>query len=147
MRHAPYEWLNAYLAAHLPELKDVTATPAGRLKARRWFEALTDYFRSRKLTTERQQKGYLVQVRNAIRQAFGPDHPSLEVVRFDEATWLKINAPSHDRLEARLLHTRFLTDPDAIVARAEALLSDRKAGWADLAVGLGVATGRRVSEL
>src|SRR3954451_18542667 len=107
MRHAPYQWLNAYLAAHLPELKRVTATPQGRLKAQRWFKALTDYFKGRKLTTERQQKGYLVQVRNAIRRAFGPDPPSLEVVRFDEATWVKINAPSHDRLEERLLNTRF----------------------------------------
>ncbi|MBV9491649.1 MAG: hypothetical protein JO069_18310 [Verrucomicrobia bacterium] len=147
MRHTPYQWLNAYLDAHLAELKGVTASPQGRAKARRWFKALTAHFKSRRLTTERQQKGYLVQVRNAIRRAFGPDHPSLEVVRFDEATWVDINAASHGRVEERLQNTRFLTDPDAIVARAEALLTDKKSIWADLAVGLAVATGRRISEL
>lgn len=147
MRHAPYEWLNAYLSAHLPELEDVTATPEGRAKARRWFDALIACFESRQLKTSRQQKNYLSQVRNAIRRTFGEHHPALEVVRFDEATWLKINAPAHDRVETRNLNTRFLRDPDAIVARAEALLSNKRSTWADLAVGLGVATGRRVSEL
>src|SRR5689334_8982658 len=125
MRHAPYQWLNAYLSARLPELEGVTATPQGRAKSRRWFRALTDYFESRNLKTPRQQKGYLVQTRNAIRQRFGPDHPALEVVRFDEATWVQINQPSHDRVEARNTNTRFIQDPDAIVARAHAILSDK----------------------
>ncbi|MBV8901977.1 MAG: hypothetical protein JOY92_17895 [Verrucomicrobia bacterium] len=147
MRHAPYEWLNAYLSAHLPELAEVTSTPEGHAKARRWFKALISCFESRQLKTSRQQKNYLSQVRNAIRRTYGEHHPALEVVRFDEATWLKINAPAHDRVETRNLNTRFLHDPDAIVARAEALLSDKRSTWAELAVGLGVATGRRVSEL
>jgi hypothetical protein len=147
MRHAPYQWLNAYLSAHLPELEGVTATPEGRAKAQRWFNALIASFEGRQLKTSRQQKNYLSQVRNAIRRTFGEHHPALEVVRFDEATWLKINAPAHDRVETRNLNTRFLSDPDAIVARAEALLSDKHSTWADLAAGLGVATGRRLSEL
>ncbi|MBV9998336.1 MAG: hypothetical protein JO015_04390 [Verrucomicrobia bacterium] len=147
MRHAPYEWLNAYLSAHLAELEDVTATPEGRTKAERWFKALVAYFESRRLKTSRQQKNYLSQVRNAIRRALGEHHPALEVVRFDEATWLKINAPAHDRVETRNLNTRFLRNPDAIVARAQALLSDKHSNWADLATGLAVATGRRISEL
>ena len=147
MRHAPYEWLNAYLSTHLPELEGVTTTAEGRLKAQRWFTALIACFESRRLKTSRQQKNYLSQVRNAIRRAFGEQHPALDVVRFDEATWLKINAPAHDRVETRNLNTRFLSDPDAIVTRAEALLADERSTWADLAVGLGVATGRRVSEL
>ena len=147
MRHAPYEWLNAYLSTHLPELEGITATPQGRAKAQRWFKALIAYFESRHLKTSRQQKNYLSQVRNAIRRTFGEHHPALEVVRFDEATWLKINRPSHDRVEKRNLNSRFLSDPDAIVTRAEMLLLDKHSTWADLAVGLGVATGRRVSEL
>src|SRR4051794_13982417 len=98
MRYASYEWLNAYLSAHLSELEGVTATPEGRAKGRRWFKALTDYFTNRNLKTPRQQKGYVVQTRNAIRQRFGQDHPALEVVRFDEATWVQINQPTHDRV-------------------------------------------------
>src|SRR5271165_192936 len=42
---------------------------------------------------------------------------------------------------------RFLTDPDAIVERAEILLSSKTSTWEDLAVGLGVVIGRRLSEL
>jgi hypothetical protein len=71
----------------------------------------------------------------------------LQVVGFDEQTWTEINHPIHDRVEDRLQNTRFLTDPDAIVKRAEAILSSKTSTWADLAVGLGVVIGRRLSEL
>ena len=59
----------------------------------------------------------------------------------------QINQPIHDRVEDRLQNTRFLTNPDAIVSRAETLLSSKTSTWADLAVGLGVVIGRRLSEL
>jgi hypothetical protein len=88
-----------------------------------------------------------VDVRNAIKSRFGEDHPALQVVGFDAETWTQINQPIHDRVEDRLQNTRFLTDPDAIVSRAETLLSSKTSTWADLAVGLGVVIGRRLSEL
>src|SRR5208283_2766611 len=69
--------------------------------------------------TPRQQKNYVVDVRNAIRSRFGEDHPALKVVGFDEDTWTQINKPIHDRVEDRNQNTRFLKDPDAIVQRAE----------------------------
>jgi len=50
-------------------------------------------------------------------------------------------------VEDRLQNTRFLTGPDAIVERAETLLSSKTSTSADLAVGLGVVIGRRLSEL
>src|SRR5208282_5176495 len=124
----PYPWLVDYLNARLPELEGLRNTPKGLEKARSWFKALLKYFRRRQLKTPRQQKNYVVDVRNAIRSRFGEDHPALKVVGFDE-------------------NTRFLKDPDAIVQRAETLLSSKTSTWADLAVGLGVATGRGISEL
>ena len=142
----PYPWLKAYLDAHLPELEGVR-TPKDLKKARGWFKALLKYFRRRNLSTARQQKNYVVDVRNAIRSRFGEDHPALQVVGFDEQTWSEINQPIHDRVEDRLQNTQFLKDPDAIVKRAEALLSNKTSTWADLAVGLGVVIGRRLSEL
>ena len=56
MRAAPYGWLSAYLAAHLPELKGMTAGPQGRAQAQAWFEGLLACFRARNLLTARQQK-------------------------------------------------------------------------------------------
>ena len=71
----------------------------------------------------------------------------MQVVGFDEKAWTEINQPIHDRVEDRLQNTRFLTDRDAIVKRAETLLASKTSTWADLAVGLGVVIGRRLSEL
>jgi hypothetical protein len=41
-----------------------------------WFNALLTYFESRNLSTPRQQKNYVVDVRNAIKSGFGEDHPA-----------------------------------------------------------------------
>ena len=143
----PYPWLQAYLKAHLNELKGLRNTPNDIKKAVGWFNSLLKYFRQRNLSTPRQQKNYVVDVRNEIKSSFGDDHPALQVVGFDAETWTQINQPIHDRVEDRLQNTRFLTNPDAIVERAETLLSNKTSTWADLAVGLGVVIGRRLSEL
>jgi hypothetical protein len=141
----PYPWLQAYLKAHLNELKGLRNHDIK--KAVGWFNSLLKYFRQRNLSTPRQQKNYVVDVRNEIKSRFGEDHPALQVVGFDAETWTQINQPIHDRVEDRLQNTRFLTNPDAIVERAETLLSSKTSTWADLAVGLGVVIGRRLSEL
>jgi hypothetical protein len=87
----PYHWLKAYLDAHLPGLEGLRSTPKDLKKARGWFKSLLKYFRSRNLSTARQQKNYVVDVHNAIRSRFGEDHPALQVVGFDEQTWSEIN--------------------------------------------------------
>jgi hypothetical protein len=71
----PYPWLVDYLNARLPELEGLRDTPKGLEKARSWFKALLKYFRRRQLKTPRQQKNYVVDVRNAIRSRFGEDSP------------------------------------------------------------------------
>ena len=68
------------------------------------------YFESRDLFTPRQQKNYVVDVRNAIKSGFGEDHPALQVVGFDTQTWTQIRPAVHDRVEDRLQNTRFLGD-------------------------------------
>jgi hypothetical protein len=136
----PYPWLKDYLAARLPDLEGLRDTPGDLKKARTWFKALLKYFRRRNLSTPKQQKNYVVDVRNEIRSRFGEDHPALKVVGFDEDTWTQINKPIHDRVEDRNQNTQFLKDPDAILHRAGALLTSETSTWADLAVGLGVAT-------
>jgi len=50
-------------------------------------------------------------------------------------------------VEERNENTEPITKPYEIVEPAQALLTRKDSTWADLAVGLGVATGRRISEL
>lgn len=140
-----YRWLQELLDLLLPELENLPAGPAGQAQAQAWFERLLVRFAERGLTTPAQQKNRVVDARNAIRARFGDDHPSLAYVGFDEATWQTINLPTHDRTEARNEHQRLLRHPQKIVARATKLLESEK--FEDLAVGLGLVTGRRMSEL
>ena len=86
----PYPWLQAYLKAHLNELKGLRNTPHDIKKAVGWFNSLLKYFRQRNLSTPRQQKNYVVDVRNEIKSRFGEDHPALQVVGFDAETWTQI---------------------------------------------------------
>lgn len=142
----PYLWLRETLTLLLPDLENLPAGPEGEARVRLWFERLLARFAERGLSTPAQQKNRVVDVRNAIRTRFGEDHPALAVVGFDEATWQKINLATHDRTEARNAHQRLLRDPEGIVARAAKLLG-ADSRFEDLAVGLAVAVGRRISEL
>ena len=141
----PYLWLRQILAQLLPELEHLPTGPEGETHARAWFERLLARFAERGLTTPAQQKNRVVDARNAIRARFGPDHPALAYVGFDEQTWQQINLPTHDRTEARNENQRLLRHPEKIVARAAKLLESPR--FEDLAVGLGVTVGRRISEL
>ena len=140
-----YRWLQEILDLLLPELEDLPAGAEGEAKAIAWFERLLVRFTERGLSTPAQQKNRVVDARNAIRARFGDDHPSLAYVGFDESTWQAINLPTHDRTEARNEHQRLLRQPEKIVARAAKLLESTQ--FEDLAVGLGLTTGRRMSEL
>lgn len=140
-----YLWLRQLLGQMLPELENLPAGPAGEAPARAWFERLLARFAERGLITPAQQKNRVVDVRNAIRAHFSDDHPSLAFVGFNEATWQTINLPTHDRTEARNENQRLLRYPEKIVARAAKLLESTQ--FEDLAVGLGLTVGRRMSEL
>ena len=71
--------------------------------------------------------------------------PAFGLRGFNEATWQAINLPTHDRTEARNENQRLLREPEKIIARAAKLLQSPR--FEDLAVGLGVTVGRRISEL
>ena len=142
---ATYLWLRQILAQLLPELEDLPAGPQGAAQAQAWFQRLLARFVERGLATPAQQKNRVVDARNAIRDRFGADHPALAHVGFDEKTWQAINLPTHDRTEARNENQRLLRHPEKIVARAARLLESPR--FEDLAVGLGLTVGRRISEL
>jgi hypothetical protein len=70
---------------------------------------------------------------------------ALTHLAFSEEWYRKHNAPSRANLADRLEHQQLLKDPDAIVNKAVELLSSDR--WYDLAVALGVLTGRRPGEV
>jgi len=147
MAAEPHKWLADYLNRHLGELEGLGSSKRELKAARSWFNGLLEYFQARHLTTPKQQKNYLVDTRNEIRKRFGDSHPALGIVNFDEKTWFDINAATHARVEERNENTKPIEKPFEIAGKAEALLTQKESSWADLAVGLGVATGRRISEL
>ncbi|MDJ0596183.1 MAG: protelomerase family protein [Pleurocapsa sp. MO_226.B13] len=97
---------------------------------------------ARGLISPAQQKNRITDVRNAIK-VIDPDHPALSVVGFSAPEWIEINSKASAKSTNRT--TQFLADPDAIAHRAHQLLQSRL--WSEVAAGLAVVTGRRVSEV
>ncbi len=134
--NARTKWLRELLQERLPQLKNDDTSYYD------WFEHLISVMEGRGLIEPTQQKDYLSDVRNAIK-VLDPEHPALDVVDFDKATWTQINNRASDRLESRT--TKFISHPDAIVKRAEVLLKSYQ--WSQIAAGLAVVTGRRCTEV
>jgi Telomere resolvase len=133
---AKTQWLKSLLAEKLPELFSES------LDYQIWFDEIVEHMEHRGLVEPQQQKNYLSDVRNAIK-VINPNHPALNVVKFDTETWTEINHASSDRIAER--KTKFIRDPEAIVKRATTLLKSYR--WAEIAAGLAVLTGRRHTEV
>lgn len=73
------------------------------------------------------------------------EHLALKYLNFTDEEWLAINAPSEEALRQRREDPGYVPDPDAIVAKAASLLANSY--WQDVALGLSVLTGRRVTEI
>lgn len=73
------------------------------------------------------------------------EHLALKYLNFTNEEWLSINAPSEEALRQRREDPGYVPDPDAVVAKAASLLSSSY--WQDVALGLSVVTGRRVTEI
>lgn len=74
-----------------------------------------------------------------------PEHLALKYLNYSEAEWAEMNAPSEEKFQQRLEDRKFIDRPDLVVAKAIELLKTNR--WADIAAGLAVATGRRLSEV
>ena len=129
-------WLKKLLLEILPAL------PKDKDNCKGWFDSLIQTFESRGLIEPKQQKNYLTQVRNAIK-VINPEHPALDVVKFDKSTWVEINNSSIDRIAQR--DTKFIDAPEAIANKAKELITS--SDWSEIAAGLAVLTGRRSSEV
>ena len=70
---------------------------------------------------------------------------ALRYLAFSEAEWIAMNAGGDEAIQQRHENQQFIKDPDVIVAKGTALLSSEQ--WPDVAVGLAVCTGRRLTEV
>jgi hypothetical protein len=130
------KWLKSLLSVSLPQLF------SEETDYEEWFDTMIRHMEERGLVEPSQQKNFLTDIRNAIK-VLDPNHPALDVVKFDQETWTEINNRSSDRLEKRT--TKFISNPDAIVKRAKTLIKSYQ--WSEIAAGLAVLTGRRCTEV
>lgn len=130
------KWLQQLLLNHLPRLLEPS------ISYNAWFDELINKMEARGLVNPTQQKDYLTDVRGAIK-VLDPSHPALKIVGFSKETWTEINNRNSDKLAQRT--TKLLLNPDAIVQRATVLLGSHQ--WSEIAAGLAVVTGRRVTEV
>src|SRR5436305_1710266 len=73
------------------------------------------------------------------------EHLALKYLNWTEEEWRAMKRPSDEKLRERRENLRFLEDPYAIVEKARALLESSQ--WMDIAVGLAVVSGRRLTEI
>ncbi|HEY4383717.1 MAG TPA: protelomerase family protein [Ktedonobacteraceae bacterium] len=73
------------------------------------------------------------------------EHLALRYLNFSDEEWAAMKALTEEGRQQRLEGQQLLDEPEAIVERAATLLVSPR--WEDLAVGLAVTTGRRLTEL
>jgi hypothetical protein len=100
---------------------------------------------SRGLSTLPQQRNPMTETRNFLKQMLGEDHISLTAMNFTTEEWREMNNTASDRVEERNENQKLITNPQAIVDKAVLLLHSHD--WAEIAAGLAVLVGRRVTEV
>ena len=136
------KWLHQLLAEHLPRLIELSGSKEDLELAKEWDSLIKEKLAERGLISPHQQKNRITDVRNAIK-VIDPNHPALNVVGFTAPEWIEINSMASTESTNRT--TQFLDSPEAIAQTANQLLSSRI--WSEVAAGLAVVTGRRVSEI
>ena len=130
------KWLEELVDHYLEQIANLESTPVGYAEAARWADWMKSQWAAHGLNTLKQQRNLMTDVRNAIKQQLGEDHIALESMNFTKAEWTQINEPIDQQVATRNENQGLIAHPDAIVAKATALLSSRE--WADVAAALAV---------
>ena len=140
------KWLETELAeVYIPQISAWANDRTGRTKAKKLLAQLRSNWSARGLDTLEKQKNCMAQVRRTIKDVLGDNHFSLELIRFDTQDYTDLNTIAQARVSERNEAVKYFDNPDAIVAAAVRLLESPE--WSEIAAGLSVLTGRRVSEL
>jgi hypothetical protein len=139
-------WLSDFLDQEIfPKIPKLKNTRHGREKCQQLATTLRDYWVEQGKTTLKQQQGPMDVTRRTIKDRFGNDHFSLDFFRFSRDESFELNRQKQAPARTRQLQQGYLKDPNAIVAKAVALLDSPE--WADIACALAVLTGRRLNEI
>jgi hypothetical protein len=140
-------WLDSAIEIHyLPAIARAKKSPKGKAALQTLFDEMRSDWTNRGLAKLGQQKSLLSAVRKAIKDHFGEEHWSLEIINFSTEQWVEANQATLTNLVSRNESVRFLDDPDQITAIAVRLV-DHSPEWADIVAGLSLLTGRRAAEL
>jgi hypothetical protein len=136
--HGSTKWVKRLIESYLPQLKDQ------QISAHEFAQAVDDELRSRGLTTPAQQKNYRSNLCQALK-TLDPDHPAIALVSPTTEQYRELNEEQRGRLAHR--ETKYFTSETAelLVERATQLL--QSAEWSEVAAGLAVLIGRRISEI
>lgn len=130
------KWLKQFIRFYLAQLAK------GTLKPEDFADELNQEFASRRLDTDAQQKNYRSNVVQALK-ILDPEHPAIALVALSTEQYRVLNDAQKERIADR--ETRFIDDPEAIVALAQRLLDSTE--WSDVSAGLAMLIGRRISEI
>lgn len=142
---AKTKWLEKELKILLPQVWDLSIhTPDAREKVATWAAQIDQMFAAQKLMTPSQQKNRRTDIANALR-VIHPEHPAIAHVLLPSSIYTVMNNEQASRLNAR--ENKFLTSQQAnlLVERAIALLESDEPD--EVAAGLAVLVGRRISEI
>jgi hypothetical protein len=132
------KWLKQFIRSYLPQLKQQAIAP------QEFEQSLTEELEARRLMSPAQQKNYRSNVVQAIK-IMDPNHPAIALVGLSTEQYRELNDQQRGVLAER--ETQYLTHDqvDQLVEKATALLESSE--WADVAAGLAVLIGRRISEI
>jgi hypothetical protein len=136
--HGATKWIQKFIRMYLPQLEDQT------ISVDVFAQMLEEEFQARQLTTPAQQKNYRSNVVQALKSVV-PDHRAISLVSPTTEQYRKLNEEQRERLADR--ETKYFTRSiaEALVERATNLLNS--AEWSEVAAGLAVLVGRRISEI
>lgn len=132
------KWLRNFITDTLLALHEQTLTPAN------FADAVERELQSRNLNTPAKQKNYRSNLVQALK-VLDPNHPAIALVGLTTEQYRELNDAQRGKLADR--ETRYITSDqaEALVSRATNLL--HSAEWSEVAAGLAVLIGRRISEI
>jgi hypothetical protein len=151
-------WLQERWDLLIPALSGLTAAQEAEIE--RICQEEIAYWKSRpQMKSASSLKRPMTDTRNALRERLElsdnntwmnprtgkSEHLALKYLNYDEAEWAEMNARSEEKWQQRLEDRKFIDRPDLVVAKAVELLKSKR--WADIAAGLAVVTGRRLTEV
>jgi hypothetical protein len=152
------QWLAERLQVLLPRLAVLGKDQEGEIQ-RLCEEEIAVWRQRPTMKSIRSLNTPMIDARNAIKEQLAVtennswlnprtgerEHLARKYLNFSEAEWAAMHALTEQGRELRLEGQQLLDDPDAIVARGAELLGSQR--WEDVAVGLAVITGRRLTEI